>query len=90
MTMIQVPIVLVFLTILNIISFMFIGLDKLKSKYGGWRIPEMKLLLVAFLGPFGAYASMLLFRHKTRKAKFLLVPTSLFIQLYLLAYFYLI
>ena len=84
MTMIQVPTPLVFLVILNIISLIFFGVDKLKSVRGGWRIPEFRLLLVALFGPFGAYAGMLLFRHKTRKAKFLLVPIFLFIQLYLI------
>jgi len=57
------------------------GVDKLKSMSGGWRISEARLLLVALFGPFGAYAAMLLFRHKTRKIKFLLVPLFMFIQL---------
>ena len=90
MTMIQVPTPLVFLVILNIISMIFFGVDKLKSVRGGWRIPEWRLLLVALFGPFGAYAGMLLFRHKTHKAKFLLVPIFLFIQLCLIVYFHLI
>lgn len=88
--MIQVPTLLVFLMIVNIISLMFFGVDKLKSKRGGWRIPELRLLLVAFFGPFGAYAGMLLFNHKTRRVKFLLVPIFLFIHLYLIVYFHLI
>ena len=90
MTMIQLPTPLVFLAILNIISLLFFGIDKLKSVRGGWRIPEVRLLLLALLGPFGAYAGMLLFRHKTRKAKFILVPIFMFIQLYLIVYFQLI
>ena len=90
MTMIQVPTPLVFLVILNIISMIFFGVDKLKSVRGGWRIPELRLLLVALFGPFGAYAGMLLFRHKSRKAKFLLVPIFLFIQLCVIVYFHLI
>ena len=87
MTMIQIPALLVFLVVLNIIALIFFGVDKFKSVRGGWRIPELRLLLVALLGPFGAYAGMLLFRHKTRKVKFLLVPIFLFIQLCLIAYF---
>ena len=76
-----------FLFILNIISLLFFGLDKLKSKRGGWRISDLRLLLVALFGPFGAFAGMLLFNHKTRKAKFLLVPIFLFIHLCLIIYF---
>ena len=81
---------LVFLVILNIISLIFFGVDKLKSMRVGWRIPELRLLLLALLAPFGAYAGMLLFRHKARKVKFLLVPIFLFIQLYLIVPFHLI
>jgi uncharacterized membrane protein YsdA (DUF1294 family) len=88
--MIQAPTLLVFLVIVNIISLMFFGVDKLKSKRGGWRIPELRLLLVALFGPFGAYAGMLLFNHKTRRVKFLLVPIFLFIHLCLIVYFHLI
>ena len=89
-TMFQAPTLLVVLVIVNIISLMFFGVDKLKSKRGGWRIPESRLLLVAFFGPFGAYAGMLLFRHKTRKVKFLLVPIFLLIHVYLILYFNLV
>jgi len=77
----------VLLIIINGISLVIFGVDKLKSKAGGWRIPESKLLLATFVGPFGAFAGMMLFRHKIRKTKFLLVPIFLFIQVLLIAYF---
>jgi uncharacterized membrane protein YsdA (DUF1294 family) len=77
----------VLLVIVNGISLTVFGIDKLKSKSGGWRIPESELLLIAFFGPFGAYAGMLLFRHKTRKIKFLIVPAFLLFQVLLLMYF---
>jgi uncharacterized membrane protein YsdA (DUF1294 family) len=89
-TMFQTPTLLVLLVIVNIFSMIVFGVDKLKSKRGGWRIPESRLLLVALFGPFGAYAGMLLFRHKTRKVKFLLVPVFLFIHVYLIVHFHLI
>jgi uncharacterized membrane protein YsdA (DUF1294 family) len=78
-----------FLKVVNIIALAIFGIDKLNSKSRSWRIPESRLLLIAFFGPFGAYAGMLLFRHKTRKSKFVLVPIFLFIQTILIAYFYL-
>jgi uncharacterized membrane protein YsdA (DUF1294 family) len=83
------PLLVVLVTV-NIVSLMFFGVDKLKSKRRGWRIPEVRLLLVAFFGPFGAYAAMLLFKHKTRKLKFLLVPVFLLIHVYLIMHFHLI
>ena len=72
--MIQLFLLPIFLVTVNLIVLAVFGIDKLKSKKGGWRIPESRLLLIAFFGPFGAYAGMLLFRHKTRKVKFLIVP----------------
>jgi uncharacterized membrane protein YsdA (DUF1294 family) len=89
MNITQVLPLLAFLAIVNSVSLIFFGVDKLRSMRGGWRIPESRLLLVAFFGPFGAYAGMLLFKHKTRKAKFLLISIFLSMQLCLLAYFYL-
>lgn len=72
-------IILIFLNIISLITF---GVDKLKSVRRSWRIPESQLLLVSFFAPFGAYAGMLMFRHKIRKIKFFLVPLFLVIQLY--------
>jgi uncharacterized membrane protein YsdA (DUF1294 family) len=83
----QIFILQVLLIIINGISLTIFGIDKLKSKKGGLRIPESKLLLFAFFGPFGAFAGMLLFRHKTRKIKFLIVPVFLFVQVLLMVYF---
>ena len=70
------------------IALTVFGIDKLNSRKGGWRIPESRLLLIAVFGPFGAYSGMLLFRHKTRKIKFLLVPVFLFIQVILIIYLF--
>jgi uncharacterized membrane protein YsdA (DUF1294 family) len=78
----------IFLIVANIIAFAIFGIDKLNSKKRGWRISESRLLLIAFFGPFGAYIGMFLFRHKTRKIKFLLVPIFLLLQVILILYFY--
>ena len=88
--MIQIFYLQIFLIIVNSLALAIFGIDKLKSKRGGWRIPESRLLLIAFFGPFGAYMGMLLFRHKTRKIKFLLVPIFLLIQVFLIIYFFFI
>ena len=85
--MVQILFLLLFLLIVNGIAFAVFGLDKWKSKKGGWRVSESRLLLIALFGPFGAYGGMLLFRHKTRKIKFLIVPVFLLIQLFLIIYF---
>ena len=88
--MIKLDQLLIILLVVNFVSLVFFGLDKLWAMRGGMRIPEPKLLLLAFLGPFGAYIGMLLFRHKTRKPRFLLVPLFLLFQIVLMFYFHLI
>lgn len=63
--------IMIYITIINIAAFCLYGIDKYKAKNNKWRIPESTLLaLAAAGGSFGAFASMYLFRHKTRKWKF--------------------
>ena len=70
---------IVYLIIVNIVTFFAYGIDKIKAKKGSWRTPEAVLLLLAFIGgAAGALAGMLLFRHKTQHKKFtILVPMML-------------
>jgi uncharacterized membrane protein YsdA (DUF1294 family) len=60
--------------LINGLVFFFYAHDKIKAKKNTWRTPENQLLLLALIGPFGAFAAMQVFRHKTRKMKFYLVP----------------
>lgn len=72
--------------ILNFLAFGAYGFDKAKATRDKWRIPEKTLLLFAFVGPFGAYAGMRVFRHKTQKKPFTwMVPLFLLIHLAVLA-----
>ena len=71
---------LVLYAVFNIFAFLLFANDKQKAKNNAWRTPENLLLLVAAIGPFGAYGAMLIFRHKTRKLKFYLVPVFLIIN----------
>jgi uncharacterized membrane protein YsdA (DUF1294 family) len=61
-------------------AFLMYAYDKHRAQENAWRVPENTLLIIAFLGPFGAYAAMRLFRHKTRKLKYYLVPVFLILQ----------
>ena len=71
---------------INVVAFSLFGIDKHRAKRSAWRIPEKTLLLSAFLGgSAGALLGMLLFRHKTRHKKFLLlVPLALTLHISLL------
>jgi uncharacterized membrane protein YsdA (DUF1294 family) len=67
--------------VINGCTFLVYALDKWRAKNNAWRIPEGALLLLALIGPFGAYGAMRMFRHKTQKMKFLLVPVFLVLHL---------
>ncbi len=50
----------------GIVAFAFYGYDKVSSKAGRGRVPEVLLHLLALAGGFaGALAGMLFFRHKS-------------------------
>ena len=66
--------------VVNGASFLLFRGDKLRAKRNEWRTPEGKLLLAAFIGPYGAFLAMSRYRHKTKHAKFLLVPLFLILQ----------
>lgn len=42
--------ILYYLVLINVITFLIYGIDKLKAKKGKWRIPEATLLLLSILG----------------------------------------
>jgi uncharacterized membrane protein YsdA (DUF1294 family) len=78
---------------INLLSFVIIFIDKIKSKRKGTkRISEGKLFFLATtFGALGVYVGMFTFRHKTRKWYFFIgIPLliiqniSLFYCLYLL------
>ena len=69
-------ILLLYLILINLLGFVLYGVDKAKSKGKSRRIPERALLLVARLGGgLGCWLGMMLFRHKTKHTRFMiLVP----------------
>lgn len=71
--------------IINIITFLIYGIDKKLAKGKKQRISEFSLLFLTFLfGGFGGIMGMKVFRHKTKKKKFIFfVPLFLFIQIYI-------
>jgi uncharacterized membrane protein YsdA (DUF1294 family) len=73
---------------LNVLAFGAFVLDKYKAKTNAYRIPETTLLIFAVCGPFGALLAMQVFRHKTRHAKFFLVPFLAIIHLLLIIYLF--
>ncbi|NLX48783.1 MAG: DUF1294 domain-containing protein [Methanospirillum sp.] len=61
---------IVALAAVNLGTFLLYGADKRYARLQARRVPERTLLVAALAGPFGALAGMSLFRHKTRKLRF--------------------
>ena len=81
--------ILLYLLIINALSFLLMLADKRKAQKNLWRIPERTLFTAAFFGgSLGSIAGMYLFRHKTKHWYFVLgMPAILLTQLALLFYF---
>ncbi|MFH1286242.1 MAG: DUF1294 domain-containing protein [Candidatus Magasanikbacteria bacterium] len=67
----SINILIFYLLIINVVTFLYFGFDKMKSRLGHRRIPEKTLFLLAILGgSVGALFAMNTFRHKTKKVSF--------------------
>lgn len=78
-------IVIIYLIVVNVVTFFVYGIDKWKSKRDKWRIPEAQLLGLAVIGgSIGAWAGMKIWHHKTMHKKFKYgVPAILILQIIL-------
>lgn len=78
-----VIIVLIYVVIINIITFSVYGIDKSRARNGEWRISESALIFLAVIGgSVGAILGMRIFHHKTKHAKFYIgLPLILTLQI---------
>ena len=79
---------LVYLLVINVVGFLYMGIDKWKAKHNAWRIPENTLFgITALGGGIGTIVGMYTFRHKTQKTKFTIgLPAILILEIILLVY----
>ena len=64
-------IVLIYLVVINGVTFVVYGIDKYKAVRSKWRIPENTLIGLAIIGgSVGAWMGMKFWHHKTLHAKF--------------------
>ena len=62
---------LLYLAVINVVTFFMYGIDKWKAKKSMWRIPETTLLTMAVIGgSIGAWMGMRVWHHKTLHKKF--------------------
>lgn len=63
--------IILYLIIINLITFLAMYIDKKKAKKGKWRTKESTLFTLVLLGGgVGGICGMYLFRHKNKKARF--------------------
>ena len=79
---------LYYLIVINIVTFLVYGIDKVKAKQGSWRISEATLLILAVIGgSIGALLGMKIWHHKTMHKKFKYgLPLILIIQIIIIGY----
>ena len=79
---------ILYLLVINTLSFIQIGYDKNLAKKNKRRISEKALLSFVFLGgTIGSGLAMLIFRHKTSKKSYLLKFWFIVLMQLLLTYF---
>ena len=81
---------MIYLVMINVLSFFIMGLDKVKAKKQRYRISENTLLFIAFIGgSLGSYLAMYFFHHKTKHIKFYMgIPLILFIQILIYCFYF--
>lgn len=79
---------LIYLVVINLVTFITYGIDKLKAKRFKWRISEATLLGLAVVGgSIGAWLGMKAWHHKTLHMKFKYgIPVIILLQLLAVGY----
>lgn len=63
--------IIIYLIIINIISFLLFGIDKRRAKRKLWRVSEKILLIASIIGgATGSLMAMVIFKHKLSKKSF--------------------
>ena len=75
--------IMLYIVIINIISLIIYGIDKLLAIKHLYRVSEIALITLSIIGgSIGSILGMIIFHHKTKKIKFLILnPLILIIQI---------
>ena len=70
-TMNTTTLILLYIVLINILTFFIYGIDNLKAKKSKWRVSENTLIGMAIIGgSIGAWLGMKIWHHKTLHKKF--------------------
>ena len=83
-------VLLVWLAVINLLTFIVYGADKRRARKGKWRVPEKTLFLLPLLGgSIGALLGMRVFHHKKKHWYFVWgIPAILLAQIALAVWIY--
>ena len=83
-------VLLVWLAVISLLTFIVYGADKRRARKGKWRVPEKTLFLLPLLGgSIGALLGMRVFHHKTKHWYFVWgIPAILLAQIALAVWIY--
>ena len=83
-------VLLVWLAVINLLTFIVYGADKRRARKGKWRVPEKTLFLLPLLGgSIGALLGMRVCHHKTKHWYFVWgIPAILLAQIALAVWIY--
>lgn len=83
-------VLLVWLAVINLLTFIVYGADKRRARKGKWRVPEKTLFLLPLLGgSIGALLGIRVFHHKTKHWYFVWgIPAILLAQIALAVWIY--
>ena len=83
-------VLLLWLAVINLLTFIVYGADKRRARKGKWRVPEKTLFLLPLLGgSIGALLGMRVFHHKTKHWYFVWgIPAILLAQIALAVWIY--
>ncbi|SFA69920.1 Uncharacterized membrane protein YsdA, DUF1294 family [Acetitomaculum ruminis DSM 5522] len=82
--------VLVYLSFMNVVGLVIMGIDKYKALKDAWRIPEKTLFLISlFGGSVGTWSGMYMFHHKTKHWYFVIgMPVIMLCHIAIALYVY--
>lgn len=78
----KIDLIIYYLILINLISFLTFALDKNRARKNKWRTPEKSLMTLSIMGgSLGSLIGVYLMKHKTQRKKFTLgIPIILLIQ----------